>query len=440
MIARDVQARTFAERVLARGTELERTGPAWLAELRRASRARFDALGLDAAQADGWSAGDLASLAATPLAQAPHGQAPALPLPAAACILPDAYRLVLVDGRPVEPFTPSTRSDDEPWITSLSAALREAPALLEAVLSRRVPAELPALTALGAALAEDGAVVVVPPGATLGRPIHIVHLTTERREPAAIHSRSVVVAQRSSQARVVETHLALGVGPYWTNALTEVEVGENAALEHYRIQIEGPQAIHVSSIASRLAAASRYVSRRLDLGGRIVRHDLGCVLDGNGAEAVLDALWIAREDQHLTHTTLLDHAREHTASRELYKGVLAGRARGTFHGRILVRAGAQKTDAKQSNPNLLLSEAALAHTRPQLEIRADDVKCTHGATIGRLDEDAVFYLRSRGVGLAAARRMLVRAFAAEVLERMDLAPVRQFAEERVDEALDGIGA
>jgi Fe-S cluster assembly protein SufD len=413
---------------------------AWLAELRRDSRARFDALGFAAAAADGWSAGDLARLTATPYSPPAEAVGDLPDPPAAGLVLPDAYRLVLIDGRPLAPSPRGARLDGGPWITSLAVAAREAPELVEGPLARRAPSELPALAALGAALSDDGAVVIVPPDLTVDRPVHLVHVATGRAEPTAIHTRSLIVAGRSSHVRIVETHVALGSGAYWTNALADVEVGENASVEHYRIQIENPQAIHVSSIASRLGPASRYVSRRLDFGGRIVHHDLGCVLDGPGAEVLLEALWVARDEQHMTHATVIDHAREHTASREVYKGVLAGRARGSFHGRIVVRPGAQKTDAKQTNPNLLLSESALAHTRPQLEIRADDVKCTHGATIGRLDEDAIFYLRTRGIAAAAARRMLVRAFAGEVLEHMQLEPVRRHGEELLDAALAGIGA
>jgi Fe-S cluster assembly protein SufD len=410
-----------------------------LGDLRRESRARFDALGFAAAVHDDWSTGDLARLTETKWNAAPTSPAEPRTLPPEALVLPDAYRLVLLDGHPIVSSPSAARSGGTPWITSLRNAAREAPDVLEP-LARRDASKLPALAALGAALAEDGAVVIVPPDSILDRPVHLVHVATGRAEPTAIHSRSLVVASRSSQVRIVETHVALGPGPYWTNALTDVDVAENASVEHYRIQIEGPQAIHVSSIASHLGPQSRYVSRRLDLGGSVVRHDLGCVLDGPGAEALLEALWVVRDEQHLTHATVIDHAREHTASREVYKGVLAGRARGTFHGRIVVRPGAQKIDAKQTNPNLLLSQSALAHTRPQLEIRADDVKCTHGATIGRLDEDAIFYLRSRGIDRAAARRMLVRAFAGDVLERMQLEPVRRLGEQLVDGALASIGA
>ena len=424
----------------APGAQVDARGPAWLTALRREGRARYEALGLGSAANDGWSTSDLAALSATPFASAALAVGSTPTLPADALVPPDAYRLVLVDGRPVEALDGPAGRSDRPWITGLASALRDAPERIEAPLSRRVPGELPALTALGVALAEDGAVVVVPPGLEVDRPVHIVHVATGHSVPTAIHSRSIVLAGRSSRVSVVETHLGLGAGPYWTNALTEVEVGENASVEHYRMQIEAPQAIHVSSIACRLSASSRYTSRRVDLGGQIVRHDLTCALEGQGSEAILDALWVARRDQHITHSTVLDHAAVHTASRELYKGVLAGRSRGTFHGRIVVRPGAQKTDAKQSNPNLLLSDAALAHTRPQLEIRADDVKCTHGATIGRLDEDAVFYLQSRGIGSVASRRMLVRAFAAEVLERMDLVPLRELGLALLDAALDETGA
>jgi Fe-S cluster assembly protein SufD len=421
------------------GTRIDAAAPSWLAALRRDGQTRFDSLGLGSVTRDGWTAADLVALES--MSSAPPVEAPETPAPLEAVPdLGDVYRIVLLDGRPVGRLDAREARPDRPWLTGLASALRDDPERIEAPLMRRAPGELPALAALGVALAEDGAVVVVPPGVEVDRPVHVIHVASGRPCPVALHTRSVVVAGRSSRVTVVETHVGIGDGPYWTNALTDVDVGENAAVEHYRLQIEAGQAVHVSSIACRLAATSRYTSRRLDLGGRIVRHDLACVLDGPGSEATLDALWLARGEQHLTHATVLDHAAEHTASRELYKGVLAGRARGSFHGRIVVRPGAQKTDAKQSNPNLLLSDAALAHTRPQLEIRADDVKCTHGATIGRLDEDAIFYLRTRGVAQSQARRMLVRAFAAEVLERMDLVALREVGLGLLDRALAEPGA
>jgi Fe-S cluster assembly protein SufD len=217
--------------------------------------------------------------------------------------------------------------------------------------------------------------------------------------------------------------------------VSDAFVGDGAVLRHLRLQLQGPRALQVSTLGCRQARDSRYAAFAFDLGGRLVRHDLGAVLDGEGADCRLWGLYLTSGEQHLDHHTVLDHARPHGGSREVYKGILDGRSRTVFNGRIVVREGAQKTDAKQSNPNLLLSAHALAHTRPQLEIYADDVKCTHGATVGRLDEEPVFYLRTRGVPEAEARNMLIRAFAGEVLDSVPNDVVREYLARAVDERL-----
>jgi len=281
-------------------------------------------------------------------------------------------------------------------------------------------------------------VVRIADGVTLERPIHIVHVATDSAAsegPRATHSRTLVAAGRGARATLVESFVGAGAATYLTNGVTEVELGDDAALEHCRVQLESERAYHVAHVDSRQGARSRYSAHHVSLGGLLVRSEIRAVLAGPGASCTLDGLYATAGAQHLDNHTILDHAAPHCDSRETFKGVLLGRSRTVFHGRIVVRPGAQRTDAKQSNRNLLLSAGALAQTRPQLEIYADDVKCTHGATIGRLNDDALFYLRSRGIAAEAARALLVEAFLAEVLERLGVEPLRRFLEARLAERL-----
>jgi Fe-S cluster assembly protein SufD len=241
----------------------------------------------------------------------------------------------------------------------------------------------------------------------------------------ASQPRLLVVIGRGARASVVERHIGLGAGLAWTNVASDVHVGDDAGLDHVRLQLEGEGTVHTDHATSRQTRDSRYRAWAFDFGGRLARHDLHTALAGPGAVATLWGLYLVRGEQHVDHHTMIEHVEPHGGSREVYKGILDDRARTVFNGRIIVRRGAQKTDAKQSNPNLVLSNGALAHTRPQLEIWADDVKCTHGATVGRLDADAICYLRARGIPEPAARALLVEAFAGEVVDTIELEPLRE---------------
>jgi len=247
-----------------------------------------------------------------------------------------------------------------------------------------------------------------------------------------------VLVGEHARVAIAETYVAPQGPSYFTNAVSEIVVGENSEVAHWRVQCDGDQAHHVGGVHVHQARSSRFLSLNASLGALLTRNDVSAVLEGEGAECTLDGLYVAGDRQHVDNHTTIDHALPHSVSHELYKGILAGSARAVFNGRIIVRKGSQKTDAKQSNRNLLLSGDAVIHTRPQLEIHADDVKCTHGATIGHLDEDALFYLRSRGIGLAEARGVLIHAFAAGALSRLSLRSLRERVEAeaaaRVDRA------
>jgi Fe-S cluster assembly protein SufD len=249
----------------------------------------------------------------------------------------------------------------------------------------------------------------------------------------------LIVAGRDSQAAVIENYVGLGSSVYWTNAVTEIVAGANARIEHCRLQQEGPAAFHTGFVEIHQSRDSHVTTHSVSLGGALVRNDVEVVLDDEAAECTLTGLYAAREHQHVDNRTCIDHAKPHGTSHQLYKGVLDGHSTGVFNGKIIVRADAQKTDAIQSNKNLLLSEHATINTKPQLEIDANDVKCTHGATVGQIDEEAVFYLRSRGIGYAEARALLTYAFAADILERVSLVPVRDYVEAKLMNWLAGDG-
>src|SRR5262249_35960865 len=230
-------------------------------------------------------------------------------------------------------------------------------------------------------------------------------------EPAVAHPRSLVVAGTSSQLTLVETYAGRDGEVYFTNAVTEVVAGENAVLDHYKVQRESRAAFHVATTQVRQARSSNFSSHFIGLGGGLVRNEVRALLDAEGCECTVNGLYVAGGRQHADNHTVIDHARPHCASHELYKGILDGHAHGVFNGKIFVREDAQKTDAKQTNQTLLLSDDAVINTKPQLEIYADDVKCTHGATVGQLDAESLFYLRARGIGLDEARSLLIFAFA-----------------------------
>jgi Fe-S cluster assembly protein SufD len=252
----------------------------------------------------------------------------------------------------------------------------------------------------------------------------VIFAATPTDRPVALHPRNLIVCGHGSEVKIIESYVGLGAGVYLQNPVTEISAAPGSVIEHYRIQREGGAAFHVGALAARLERDSNFVSHQLTLGGGLVRNDLQVVLGGEGADCTLNGLYLTDNEQHVDNHTQIDHARPRCASREFYKGILRGRARGVFNGKIIVRKSAQKTDARQTNKNLLLSDEAVVNSQPQLEIHADDVKCSHGSTIGQLDRDALFYLRARGIGEEDARRLLSYGFAADILSRMRVAALR----------------
>jgi Fe-S cluster assembly protein SufD len=265
----------------------------------------------------------------------------------------------------------------------------------------------------------------------MSEPIHLLFVAATAETGARFHPRNLIVAQRHSQVKVIETYVPITGAAYCTNTVTELVLGEGATVEHCRVQNESQGAFHIAAVQAHQGRGSRFISHSISLGARLARQDIRSVLDGEWSDCLMNGLYLGEAGQLVDHHTVMDHSKPRCASNEHYHGILAGRAQGVFNGKILVRQEAQKTAAKQTNRNVLLSDEAVINTKPQLEIFADDVKCAHGATVGQLDEEAIFYLQSRGLGADQARLMLLRAFASQILDRVQCEPARAQIEQHV---------
>ena len=262
----------------------------------------------------------------------------------------------------------------------------------------------------------------VPAGAVVEQPIEINHHVVRQPGPPAVHPRALIVVGADAHCTLVESYS--GEGRYFTNAVTEIVAGDRSVIDHYKIQRESPDAFHIATLAAQLGRSANFTTHSISLGGALVRNDVNVVMS-EGTEATVNGLYIANGTQHIDIHTSIDHAKPHGTSHELYKGILDGRASAVFNGRIIVRKDAQKTDSKQTNKNLVLSDDAVIDTKPELQILADDVRCTHGATIGQLDAESLFYMQSRGMGKQQARSLLTYAFAQDVIDRIQVAALRE---------------
>jgi Fe-S cluster assembly protein SufD len=310
------------------------------------------------------------------------------------------------------------------FLGSLAAVLTSDGELLADQLGRYAQSEHNPFTALNTAFMQDGAFIRIPDGASLDEPIHLLFVAGPASDGCAHQPRNLIIVGKDAKVSIVESFGSVKSHTYFTNTVTELRVGENAIVEHDKLQDESVHAFHVSAFHVHQQARSNFTSNSISLGGSLVRNDVTVVLDAEGIESTLNGLSLATGQQLVDNHTTIDHAKPNCASHELYKAIIDGRARGVFSGKIVVRKDAQKTDAKQTNKTLLLSDEATIDTKPQLEIFADDVKCTHGATVGQLDEEQLFYLRSRGLGETESRDILTFAFASDVIGRIHVEPLR----------------
>ncbi|MBU8899059.1 Fe-S cluster assembly protein SufD [Corallococcus sp. H22C18031201] len=409
----DVATRFQAERADA---------PVWLKRLREEALRQFERQGLPTPRDEEWKYTSVAPVEARPFSL-PRELVGSADVAAEVARLSSAGpRLVFVDGRLDSSLSVLGGLPRGMTLKPLRDALRDDEAVLAEVLGQRARAEAHPFVALNAALLEDGVFLRLGRGVRGEAPVQVLFLSRAGGEAVLSSPRVVVVAEEGSEATLVETYA--GAGASFTNTVTEVTLGDNASLNHVKLQVEGDAALHLGVLHSRLGRDSRFASHAFNLGAALARNEVHAAFAGEGGDCTLNGLFVGQGTQHLDHRTDLDHAVPRCTSRELYKGVLDGRAHGAFHGRVRVRENAQRTDARQTSRNLLLSETAQVDARPQLEIFADDVKCAHGAAVGRLDENALFYLRSRGIDRAQAEQLLTHAFASELVRAVPEGNVR----------------
>ena len=413
-------------------------GPRWLQDLRDRAAARFTALGFPTVRDEEWRFTNVAPIAAAEFRPTGADAVHATEAELSGYLYSDAaIRVVVVNGQYVPALSRTAGLPAGVRVGSLAAAVTDHTEVVQRYLGRLADFGTRAFTALNTALAADGAYVYIPDAVVLDQPIHLLFVTTASASSGPIMStaRALIVAGERSQARIVETYVGPRGTSYFTNAVTEVVAGESSVVDHYKVQQESLAAFHIASMHVHAARSASFSSHSFSLGGKLARNDANALLDGEGAECTLNGLYLADGDRLIDNHTSIDHAKAHCPSHEIYKGILGGRARAVFNGKIVVRQDAQKTDAKQTNRALLLSDEAMINTKPQLEIFADDVKCTHGAAIGQLDEDAIFYLRARGLTYFEARDMLIHAFAGDILDRVKIEPLRVALEAELDAQL-----
>jgi Fe-S cluster assembly protein SufD len=425
------------QNVITAFEQLERgaqgNAPSWLQALRKGGISHFAELGFPTIQQEEWRFTNVSAVAKMPfrLAEAEVDSVRQKDIASLEFSGLSGKRIVFIDGK----FSPELSSKDlvpaqGVKLLNIEAAAATAFPMLSQTLARYARYEDNPFVALNTAFLTDGAVVFAPARQVMVEPIYILYVSTAREE-ASTHPRTLIIAQRDSEIKVIEHYITLGSAKVFTNAVTEIVLEESAKVEHCKVQDESLATYHVATIQTHQARNSNLLSHSISPGALLARNNINCVLDGERVECTLNGLYLGRENQLVDHHTAIFHNKPNCNSHEYYHGILDGRSQGVFSGKIFVRPEAQKTDAKQTNRNLLLSDEATVDTKPQLEIFADDVKCTHGATIGQLDPESIFYLRARGISYEVARKMLLHAFASEIVNRITIEPVR----DRIDQQL-----
>ncbi len=400
--------------------------PAWMTRLREGAFERFEKLGFPTTDEEDWKYTNVAPLARHSFR--PHAEpetTDVAPLHPALYSEAVRSRLVFVNGA-YRPELSKTELPEGVFVGDLRDALAgEHETLLRRHLAGSAEYEMDAFRALNTAFMDGGALVFIPKGVRVETPIHLLFLSAPAGEDAASFPRVVVVAERESEATVIESYEAAeGAPAYMTNAIVQVFVGDAARVTHYKVQDEGERAFHVAATRAELGRDGFYDLTTITLGAQLSRHGIEVELDNEGAECAVDGLYLVGTGQHADTHSLIDHRKAHCTSRQNYKGILDGKSRAVFNGRVFVHKDAQRTDAIQSNKNLLLSPEARVDTKPQLEIYADDVKCAHGATVGQLEEEELFYLLSRGLHTELARNLLTYGFAEEIVEKIKIDSIR----------------
>jgi Fe-S cluster assembly protein SufD len=422
--------------------EQQPSGPDWLQSLRAQGMARFEALGFPTTKNEDWHFTSVAPIAERTFRAAMTSEKGVSSEGSTAGMVargdltrftfgqPAWHTLVFVNGEFSEDLSSYAGLREKVRVNSLAKAIRSGIGRPERHLGKIAVFDNHAFTALNTAFIHDGAFIELQADAVVEQPIHLMFVSEGQGE-AISHPRNLIVAAPNSRASIIESYFSVRDSLYFTNAVTEISLGQGARIDHYKIQRESEKSFHVGTTQIRQARDSQLHSFSLAVGGLLARTNIYTSLDGDAATCTLNGLYLSDGVQHIDNQTSIEHIAPNCPSHEIYKGVLDGRSHGVFNGKVYVHPEAQKTDGKQSNNNLLLSPTARVDTKPQLEIFADDVKCTHGATVGRLDEVAMFYLNSRGIGPETARTLLTYAFAADVLETIELESVKQELEKMV---------
>jgi Fe-S cluster assembly protein SufD len=422
--------------------ERQPAAPEWLRSLRAHGMTRFQALGFPTTKNEDWHFTSVAPIAEQSFRAAMTSKAGVSSEGSTAGMVapadlrrftfdqPTWHTLVFVNGEFSENLSSYAGLGEKVRVNSLAKAIHSGIGRPERHLGKIAAFDNHAFTALNTAFIRDGAFVELHADAVVEQPIHLIFVSEGQGE-AVSHPRNLIVAAQNSRASIIESYICIRDNVYFTNAVTEISLGEGAHLDHYKIQLESEKSFHVGTTQIRQARDSRLHSFSYAVGGSLARTNIYTSLDGDAATCTLNGLYLTDGVQHIDNQTSIEHIAPNCPSHEVYKGVLDGRSHGVFNGKVYVHPEAQKTDGKQSNNNLLLSPNARVDTKPQLEIFADDVKCTHGATVGRLDEVAMFYLNSRGIGPESARILLTYAFAADVLETIELVPLKEELEKMV---------
>lgn len=399
----------------------------WLQKLRETGFARFCEVGFPTTHDEDWRFTNVSAIAKTRFelardAKVSPGELEPFGVAGLGC------QLVFVNGRFSRELSSIGNLPAGVTVTSLAEEIRSTSGELQSHLGRYLDIQRDAFAALNTAFAEDGAYVHVRRGVVIKEPIYLLFVSTTADKPLMTHPRNLIVVENEAEATIVEDYVSIGDTPALSNTATELVAGKNAVVSHYMIEREHRQAFNISTLRIQQGRSANVSTHSVLLGGGLVRNNVHPVLAGEGGECLINGLFIGNGRQHLDNYMLVEHASPHCASRQFYNGILDDHAHGVFHGRIIVHKDAQKTDAKQTNRNLLLSDDSRIDTKPQLEIYADDVKCTHGATIGQIEENALFYLRSRGIDEISARKLLLLAFANECLDRMAPSVARDHVE------------
>jgi Fe-S cluster assembly protein SufD len=409
-----------------RSVEQRASQPRWVAQARESAVAQFERLGFPTTRIEQWRFTSVAPIAERTFALATDGIAKSGMQEMRPLSDPIAHA-VCVNGRFAPQLSHLERLPKGVQVLSLEAAIASHPTLVEPYLTKLSQTQTSAFTSLNTAFLRDGIVLIVPPRVIVERPIEVTFASVSEGSGSVSHPRLLFVAGEASQTTVLERYV--GQGAAFTNAVAEIWLGAGAVVDHYKLLEEPADAFHIASMFLQCARAGTFSSHSLTFGGGLVRNDVVATLNGEGIDCTLNGLYVGRDRQLIDNHTTIDHAMPHCGSHEIYKGILAEQSRAVFNGKIIVRPDAQKTDAKQTNKALLLSDEANINSKPELEIFANDVKCTHGAAIGQLDDAAMFYLRSRGLDVTESRAMLVRAFAGDILNRVKIGPVREYLDE-----------